>query len=91
MTREEQLNKWVDGISVHNDEDGEEECCPDFSCCRPQLMATLEQRILFRDHPEHRTSMLGMFLQAALELSARESGERLNIHVIHESDNKTVH
>ena len=26
---------WLDEISVHNDVD--EECCPDFSCCEPDL------------------------------------------------------
>lgn len=27
--------KWVNGISEHNHVDGE--CCPDFSCCFPDL------------------------------------------------------
>lgn len=31
MTTQEQLEKWVNGESVHNDE--RDECCPDFSCC----------------------------------------------------------
>lgn len=31
MTPIEQLNEWVKGNPVHNDE--RDECCPDFSCC----------------------------------------------------------
>lgn len=26
---------WADGYSFHNQEDNE--CCPDFSCCRPDM------------------------------------------------------
>jgi len=35
MTPNEQLELWVQGKSVHNDERGE--CCPDFSCCGGDL------------------------------------------------------
>lgn len=31
----DQLNKWVDGKSIHNNIDAE--CCPDFSCCGSPL------------------------------------------------------
>ena len=37
MTEFKQLTLWVAGHSVHDDERGM--CCPDFSCCRPQLQA----------------------------------------------------
>jgi hypothetical protein len=43
MTNEEQLRQWVAGNPIHNDEHpaGIEggECCPDFSCCNPELLA----------------------------------------------------
>lgn len=45
MTPEEQLKKWVQGNSIHNTE--RDECCPDFSCCRPELMADEETRLKF--------------------------------------------
>ncbi len=64
MTPEEQLEQWVKGISVHNPT--RDECCPDFSCCRPNLMAPEEQRRRFAEHPEQRGAMLGMFLGAML-------------------------
>ncbi len=31
-----QLEEWVKGISIHNTKD--EECCPDFSCCKPEFL-----------------------------------------------------
>jgi len=46
MKHIEQLNLWVEGQSIHNDELGE--CCPDFSCCRPELLAPKEVREIFR-------------------------------------------
>ena len=30
-----QLMAWADGHSFHNREDNE--CCPDFSCCNPDM------------------------------------------------------
>jgi hypothetical protein len=35
MTPAEQLEKWVAGESIHNEE--RKECTPDFSCCYPDL------------------------------------------------------
>ena len=32
-----QLDEWVKGNPIHNNVD--DECCPDFSCCRPELLA----------------------------------------------------
>jgi hypothetical protein len=39
-----QLMSWLRGISGHNLDDG---CCPDFSCCRPELRVPLEEREAF--------------------------------------------
>jgi len=51
MTREEQLDLWLDGKSVHNDDANFDEsgCCPDFSCCKPELLVSIEDRELFVD------------------------------------------
>lgn len=39
MTHSEQLNKWANGLSVHNGKTPSEgECCPDFSCCTTTSM-----------------------------------------------------
>lgn len=69
MTRIEQLNKWVAGEPIHNDE--LEECCPDFSCCQPSLLASEKERRMFRDayiqsNQDVMDKMLMMFLGAAL-------------------------
>lgn len=46
MTPEEQVELWVNGTSVHNTE--RDECCPDFSCCKPELLAPAEVRKAFQ-------------------------------------------
>lgn len=64
-TFDQQLLDWVKGNSIHNAV--RDECCPDFSCCRPELLAPLEERehFLVATEPE-RTRMLGMFLGRAM-------------------------
>jgi hypothetical protein len=47
MTRDEQIELWLNGQSVHNPT--RDECTPDFSCCRPELLAPEEIRIAYRD------------------------------------------
>jgi hypothetical protein len=42
MKREKQLEMWLDGAAMHNIE--LDECCPDFSCCRPELLASEDER-----------------------------------------------
>lgn len=45
MNGAEQLKLWMEGTSLHNDET--DECCPDFSCCAPELQAPDEERTAF--------------------------------------------
>jgi len=65
MTPEEQLDKWVDGINIHNTD--RDECCPDFSCCQDKYKATTEERATFRDRPDLRDQMCIIFLAGSLE------------------------
>ena len=66
MTREEQLDLWVQGQSVHNAE--RDECCPDFSCCRPELLQPPEVRASFqRADDDERFKYLMDFLHALLQ------------------------
>ena len=72
ITSDEQLAWWVAGKLVHN-EGGE--CCPDFSCCQPDLLASVKERKAFqRAHQnadeETRMAMLGTFLRRAMEKAA---------------------
>lgn len=69
MTREEQLKEWVEGNSIHNEEN--DVCCPDFSCCEPKLLASRAEREAFAKaykEGDERTvdNMLMMFLGAML-------------------------
>lgn len=69
MTSEEQLNLWLKGEPVHNKERGE--CCPDFSCCQPHLLAPQHEREAFvRTHGSGdeatKLSMLYKFLGRAM-------------------------
>lgn len=65
MNTDEQLTLWVDGKSFCPNDDGE--CCPDFSCCRPELLAPEDERTLFaKANDEIRHGMLMGFLGRAL-------------------------
>jgi hypothetical protein len=46
MTHIEQMEKWVDGESIHNGDkaDAMSECCPDFSCCHEGMKWPREKR-----------------------------------------------
>jgi len=67
MTPDEQTQLWISGKSVHNP-DGPAgttggECCPDFSCCRPELAWPIEKRKAFAAAtPGQREGMLGASL-----------------------------
>lgn len=65
MTNKEQLQKWLEGEPIHNKELGV--CCPDFSCCRPELLAPREEReLLCSLQDDARFRLLGMFLGRAI-------------------------
>lgn len=78
MTPDEQLDEWVKGNPIHNKD--RDECCPDFSCCEPDLLAPENVRIAFRDADEAtRTQMLSMFLGQLIELKTRNGGPVVHI------------
>jgi hypothetical protein len=69
-----QLKLWVRGESVHNHDamaGGKKlqggECCPDFSCCKPKLKASVEEREKFLREPKARPELLSLFLKRLLE------------------------
>jgi len=80
ITSDEQLRRWVDGDPVHRIDDALDggECCPDFSCCKPDLLASQDIRRAFAAaNDEVRTSFLMGFLG---ELVARQRPD-LNVHI----------
>lgn len=67
-TDEEQLARWVAGNARHNDH--LDKCCPDFSCCRPDLLAPEHERqafaLAYETDERAMYSMLGSFLGRAV-------------------------
>lgn len=61
----EQLEQWLAGNPIHK-----EECCPDFSCCRGDIVSLeVRQRYIkaVKENDENtRMEMLGMFLGRAI-------------------------
>lgn len=80
-TPDEQITRWVAGESVcPNTWD---ECCPDFSCCVPKLLAPVEIRQAFAAaSPADRMKYLGGFLGAAFEAVAPDK----KVHISGTSD-----
>lgn len=78
ISAEEQLDRWVQGESTHRhiESDGAItstrgdlfECCPDFSCCRPELLQPAEVRTKYPVLSDSEKQELDwMFLQAFLK------------------------
>lgn len=94
MTSDEQLEKWVEGSSIHNNDKMVDvvdskgnitktiniaggECCPDFSCCNPELQWSKDLRLKFKHADEStRSSMLSMALSSLL---AKEGFAKMHI------------
>ncbi len=80
MTHDEQVKLWVEGKSVHGA--GEyNECCPDFSCCRPEFQAPKEEREKFAaaqlaGDEQTTMGMLGEFLGRAMRI---EYGKKVHV------------
>jgi hypothetical protein len=69
---EEQIDRWVAGESLHSDHRGlGPECCPDFSCCVPELLQPIEARRAFKAaDSKKRDKFCMMFLGGMLAKSA---------------------
>ena len=60
-----QLHAWVRGHRVHNDIDNE--CCPDFSCCRPgtKMLPRRLRELFLRDPASRRAIMADIIAELA--------------------------
>jgi hypothetical protein len=78
MDAKEQVRLWaIEDKSVHNNDipwlkGGE--CCPDFSCCKPELLAPKEVRMLFykadmEGDTKTTSRLLGEFLSRLIEFA----------------------
>ncbi len=82
ITYDEQVERWANGESVHR---AAGVCCPDFSCCKPELAAEPEVRRAFAaSNEDERMAFIGAFLQAAISLAVNErpDGKDLRIAVV---------
>lgn len=64
-----QVEEWVKGNSQHNYIDNE--CCPDFSCCKPEMLVDEVTRKMFKNGTEkQRESFMYTFLANAIAICA---------------------
>jgi len=79
-----QLDQWHKGTSIHNNVDNE--CCPDFSCCHPELLAPENERDQFVRMTKAGHSvmhLLGNFLGKSIDLYYEKKGKKKpNIDII---------
>lgn len=69
LTPDAQIDAWVRGEPMCPNTRGE--CCPDFSCCNPELMVPATERVAFRDASDETRErmLLGFLFEAASEMS----------------------
>jgi hypothetical protein len=80
MTSNEQLTEWLKGNSLCPNDRGE--CCPDFSCCSPTLLADKKSRRVFVDGDEEtRHGFLGIFPGKAMEEAMRQKNLKKKIYI----------
>ena len=73
MSPETQLSLWQEGKPIHDTE--RNACCPDFSCCIPELLAPQEVRDKFVNGDDgERGRLLHAFLILMLMHNERKLG-----------------
>lgn len=87
MTNEEQIDLWVAGKLVGTGKIGHvfrkigeheiEECCPDFSCCKPELLASEWLRKEFKNNEKGREKMLFGFLGRLISDMDEGKGQKI--------------
>lgn len=87
ISHETQLKEWLGGHSLHRKLPPPVlggECVPDFSCCMPDLLASLEERKAYMAGTQAvRNKWLGVFLGRAIEHSAKMTGKKPpKIHMV---------
>jgi hypothetical protein len=80
-----QIEEWVEGRSAHNlDRD---ECCPDFSCCTPELQASEAERRTFARYWREGNSMaMNEMLMMFLGKLIHQSGLEEEVHIAGQVD-----
>ena len=74
---EYQVDLWVNGLSLHNAD--RDECCPDFSCCHPDLLSVWDTRKAFKEaNRKDREEMRWIFLSKMIQ---RRYGKKVEIYL----------
>lgn len=90
ISHQEQLDAWVAGRSIHREFDLEiagrtqpmDECCPDFSCCKPELQAEPAIRQAFAAAGEReRRKFLGAFLSLMIANARELQGTKAQVMI----------
>lgn len=82
ISSDEQIDRWLSGESLHRSVPGLEggECCPDFSCCKPELKQPEEIRRAFVGaNAADRHKFLKMFLSALIQHAFPEAAEKIRV------------
>ena len=82
VTINKQLDLWKVGKSRHNIGGG---CCPDFSCCFPQLKASESEKMLFCDAWVNRNELKNQIWRA-LEVNRNLDGFVMGYKLIDTGD-----
>jgi hypothetical protein len=93
-TDAEQLTRWLAGERVHvrGTKRGDSwRCCPDFSCCRAELLAPLEQRQAFVDGDEPARAKMAMKFLARVMLMSTSASVLITDGETHVSVNPKGH
>ena len=83
ISNKEQLERWVKGDSIHRSIKGIKggECCPDFSCCKQELLAPERLRKEFLENKESRRKLLMGFLGQLLSNAKDKSLQGKKIYL----------
>ena len=78
MRRQDQILEWVKGNYIHNYEF--DECCPDFSCCHADLLASDEEREAFATaYVNGNHGLMNEYLMVFLSKALYSAGQKVYI------------
>lgn len=81
MTTERQLELWVEGQNIHNSKT--DDCCPDFSCCQPDMEWEVENKILFAEaYVNQDLELVKKLMVKSIEALARAEYPDMEIDVV---------
>lgn len=80
-----QLEQWVKGKPIHDHI--RDKCCPDFSCCHPNLLAPEEIRKKFAEASKAGGIKTAYLIKITFLVSAMAADLNKNVHIAGETEN----